>query len=72
MLYVVTIIAFWSSFREIIREKGGKVKNADKIVQRDRDTNKLTDPFLADDKFDKTLTLSHDKYYEITLNKFAY
>lgn len=48
------------------------MKNADKIVQRDRDTNKSTDPFLADDKFDKTLTLSHDKYYEITLNKFAY
>lgn len=45
------------------------MKNADKIVQRH---NKSTNPFLADDKFDKTLTISHDKYYEITLNKFAY
>lgn len=45
-------------------------------MQRNRDTNKLTDPLLlllfsADDKFDKTLTISRDKYYEIILNKFV-
>lgn len=46
-------------------------------MQRNRDTNKLTDPLLllllfsADDKFDETLTISRDKYYEIILNKFV-